>query len=199
MMTQTINLILKGKKLSVSNEDSNSITLVSANDSFMLHLSSDLPLPNAVFARFTSSDGYKGDMLLDLDGCCKVPMAALLGEYVEVGFYSTGFATSVLKLNVNSSVLSNDEIQLQQPVPSQTEQLISLVNTIPLIRSAVVNEDKMLLIYFADGRKLVAGYVDCLKGDSYTLSDLDKDEIAQRTAELIDSKILDALGSGVVL
>lgn len=192
-MNITINLLLKDRQLSVLKESS-STCVVSDNNSFCLKLISEDALPLAVFARFLFGNGLKSDVLLDGDGCCTVPLAALQNDYFEVGFYSDGFATTTVNFAVISSVLYKDAIESETPSASQTQQLIALVNQIPIIESISVNENAEVVITYTDKTEKTVGSLK----DNYVLLEQDKNDIAHKAAKLVDTQMLSSVGSGVV-
>ena len=203
-MNYIINLLLTGRKLAFADEKSKGINVVSNNDCFYIGLKSEEGLPAAIFARFIKNGNLITDILLDNEGKCKIPQNMLGNGYFEVGFYADGFATASLKFAVLSSVVLTDGIEDTEVVPSQTEQLIELVNSAPILERVYINGRGELVISMKNGGAYVAGTVvgdkgdKGDKGDSYVLTNGDKTEIASMSASLIDTALLELLGTGVM-
>lgn len=217
-MDYVINLLLTGRKLAFSDEKSKSINVVSNNDCFYVKLKCEEVLPAAVFARFIKNGNIISDVLLDSECKCKIPRSMLDNGYFEAGFYTDGFATTPLKIKVLSSVVFKDGIEDAGLTPSQTEQLIALVNSAPFVENAFVNDSGELALNMKNGTLYIAGKVvgekgekgdkgdkgekgdrgyKGDKGDSYVLTEEDKMEIASFSASIIDASLLEILGTGV--
>ena len=215
-MKQTITLLLSGRKLLFSDEKSRSIKIVSDNDCFYVKLETEEALPLAVFARFKKDGNFYTDVLLDENLMCNIPMNMLDGGGFEIGFYSAGFATSSLLVKVVSSVVRKEGIEDAEAVPSQTEQLISLVNSAPFVESAFINENGELVLNMKSAAQYNVGRVTGEKGekgdkgergtkgdkgekgekgDAYNLTDEDRGEIAELSVSYIDNQLLELLGS----
>lgn len=199
-MKQIINLLLSGRRLMFSENSENTIRVVSDNDCFYLKLETEEVLPTAVFARITRDGNFYYDALLDEKGMCAIPQSMLETGDIEVGFYSSGFATTVLRIKVQSSVIRRTGIEDTFSEPSLTDQLIALVNSIPVINGASINDKGELVLQMINSADYNAGRVmgpKGEKGDPYTLTEEDKNEIAVIAASVIDNELSELLGTGV--
>lgn len=208
-MKQIINLLLTGRRLSFSEGTEKEIRVVSDNDCFYLRLEASEELPTAVFARITRDGNFYVDVLLDEERMCNIPINMLEKGDFEVGFYSSGFATTSLRIRVQSSVVRKEGIEDILSVPSQTAQLIALVDAIPIVKGATVNEKGELVLNMANSADYNAGRVTGPKGekgdrgekgekgDAYILTETDKEEIAIASAAVLDNALYELLGTGV--
>ena len=212
-MKKIINMYLSDRRLTLSDGTENTIKVVSDNDCFYVRLETEEMLPNAVFARITRGGNFYVDVLLDESRMCNIPVNMLEKGDIEIGFYSAGFATTSVRLRVQSSVVRREGIEDILSVPSRTEQLIALVNSIPVVNGAVINDKGELVLDMINSADYNAGSVmgpkgekgekgdkgdkgdRGEKGDAYVLADSDKEEIAAASVSVLDNALSELIGT----
>lgn len=167
-MNQTINLNLNGRELDFADNESRQLRLVGDNDGYFISFAfqNEEEKPLAVFARFQKGEDEYTDKLLDENGKCEIPLTVLKGGFFNVGLYSDGFATKTVKIFVYGSVLEKAGIELEEPEPSQVEQLIEVVNGVTGIDEAYLDESGNLMLRLTNGEICNLGCVKGEKGDT---------------------------------
>ena len=154
-----INLELKDKWLSYAGGKP-CFLLVGDNEDYSIHFDSDINKA-AVFAVF-KKDGKEQRYLLDESGNVNIPLWVLKNGTFRVGLISDGFASTPLSIYVVESILDKDCAEAEEVTPTQTQQLIELVNkTIAgqhgVNIERVFIEDGELIIELSNGNKINAG------------------------------------------
>lgn len=155
-----LNLKVRDKVLLPESKDSLKFRFVGDNEDYVIHFDVDIPFV-AMFAKFHTKNGDPEPILLDKDGNVKVPMSVMKYGQFDVGLYKDGYATTPFSVWVDGSIIDKNGIPIEEPEPTQVEQLIGLVNGIKQsgIQSAEVNADGHLIFTLTDGTVLDAGYV----------------------------------------
>lgn len=154
-----INLELKDKWLSYAGGKP-CFLLVGDNEDYSIHFDTDLNKA-AVFAVFRK-EGKEKRYLLDESGNVNIPLWVLKNGTFRVGLISDGFASTPLPIYVVESILDKDCAEAEEVTPTQTQQLIELVNkTIAgqhgVNIERVFIEDGELIIELSNGNKINAG------------------------------------------
>lgn len=154
-----IKLELKDKWLSYAGGKP-CFLLVGDNEDYSFHFNTDLNKA-AVFAVFRKN-GKEKRYLLDESGNVDIPLWVLKNGTFRVGLISDGFASTPLPVYVTESILDKDCGEAEEITPTQTQQLIELVNK-AIAGQHGVNiervfiEDGELIIELSNGNKINAG------------------------------------------
>lgn len=171
-----LNLKVCDKLLSFCDPKNSRIRIVGDNKDYALHFETDID-KQAVFALFKKDGKESPPVLLDENGNASIPLTVLKDGHFEVGLYADGYATTPLYVPVDGSILNETGIPIEEPKPTQVEQLIGLVNGIQQvgIQSAEVNDEGHLIFTLTDGTVLDAGYIGS-SGGGAGIKDFQKTE-----------------------
>ena len=147
-----LNLKVCDKLLSFCDPKNSRIRIVGDNKDYALHFETDID-KQALFALFKRDGKESPPVLLDENGNVSIPLTVLKDGHFEVGLYADGYATTPLYVPVDGSILNETGIPVEEPEPTQVEQLIALANGIFSVTKAEIDESGELLVTLRSGNE----------------------------------------------